>query len=223
MRQPDDVLLLPLADICEMARRHHVLTLVDAAQSVGAIPLDLPRSGVDFYAMSGQKWLCGPEGTGALFVRRDRLSYLAPTFAGFFTLRDLTSYDMSGHFIPAPGASRFETSSVYRPGIRAMAANLSWLQKTIGWDWIYDQIGRTYAYAYDALLTVPKLTMITQAGPQAGLISFNLDGYNPDRVMTSLEEANIVVRTLPEPYCLRISTGFYNDEADIDRLIAHLK
>jgi L-cysteine/cystine lyase len=200
-----------------------VLSLVDAAQSVGAIALDLPASGVDFYAMSGQKWLCGPEGTGALYVRRDRLSLAAPTFVGYKSMGDAARYDYTGYFMPSPDARRYELATIYRPGLKAMIANLTWLADTMGWEWIYARIARLAAYAHDALSRLPGVRVITPPGPQAGLITFTLEGYDPARVMTRLAQADIVLRFIDQPYALRISTGFYNTEGDIDRLIDALR
>jgi L-cysteine/cystine lyase len=213
-------LRLPLAEIVAMGHRHQVLSLVDGAQSAGAIPLDLPASGVDFYAMPGQKWLCGPEGTGALYVRRDRLSLLWPTFAGFLTVGMTGAADMTGYFVPAKGATRYEVGTINRPAAEAMAANLTWLAETVGWDWIYERIAHLAEYARNSLSRLPGVTVIT---PQAGLVTFNMEGYDPARVTTKLVEDEIILRFLEQPYALRISTGFYNTEADIDRLISALE
>jgi L-cysteine/cystine lyase len=214
---------LPMEEIVALGHRHHVLSLVDGAQSVGAIPLDLPASGVDFYAMPGQKWLCGPEGIGALYVRPDRLSQVAPTFVGYGTIAGTGSYDLTGHFMPTEGARRFEVGSVYRPAIQAMVTHLTWLAETIGWEWIQNRIEHLAEYSRTALSNLEKVTVITPPGPQAGLISFTLEGYDPARVVTKLAEAGIILRFLQKPYALRISTGFYNSEADIDRLIDALQ
>ncbi len=214
---------LPLAPLATMARRHGVLTLVDGAQSAGAIPLDLPASGVDFYALPGQKWLCGPEGIGALYVRRERLALVAPTFAGYASLENPTLYDLTGYFLPARGARRFETGTVYRPAMRAMADNLDWLEREVGWEWVYGRIAHLFDYTRRALSDLPGVTLITPPGPQAGLLTFTLDGYDPARIVTRLAEQGIIIRFLPHPYALRVSTGFYNTPADIDRLIAALQ
>ncbi len=213
---------LPLKEIVAMGHSHHVLSLVDGAQSAGAIALDLPASGVDFYAMPGQKWLCGPEGIGALYVRQDRLSMVWPTFVGYTSMEG-GMYDLTGHFMPAQGARRYEVGTIYSPGIQAMVANLAWLAETAGWPWIYARIAHLAGYAHQALSQLAGVTVITPPGPQAGLITFNLDGYDPARVATRLEEEGIVLRFLPDPYALRLSTGFYNTEADIDRLVAALQ
>lgn len=210
---------LPMSQIAQLAQKHHILTLVDAAQSAGAIPLDLPASGVDFYAMPGQKWLCGPEGTGALYVRRDRLSLLNLTFSGFLSLRTPMDWDFTGYFLPAEGAKRFEVGSVYRPGIHAMAANLAWLADEIGWDWIYGRVAHLSQFTYQALQAIPQVKLLTQPGPQSGLTCFVLEGYDPARVVAKLAEEKIIIRFLGHPYCLRVSTGFYNTEQDIARLV----
>lgn len=214
---------LPLREIAAVCRRHHVLSIVDAAQSFAAIPLDLPALGVDAYAMPGQKWLCGPEGTGALYIRTESLSLFNMSFAGFFSLKTPMDWDFTGHFMPAPGAKRFEVGSIYRPLMHATAANLRWLEEEVGWEWIYGRIAALSTYVYEQLQTIPQVEMVTRAPAESGLNSFFLTGYDTARVVAKLAEENIVIRFLGHPYCLRVSTGFYNSEADIDKLIAALR
>jgi L-cysteine/cystine lyase len=215
---------LPLAEIVAMAHQHNVLVLVDGAQSAGAVPLDLPATGVDFYALPGQKWLCGPEGTGALYVRKDRLSLVSPTFVGFLTLEDINGYDLSGNFLPArDSARRFEVGSLYRPGIFGLLANLKWLEDTIGWEWIHQRIAHLAEYARNVLQELPGVTILTPPGPQAGLVTFNVEGLDPAKTMAKLAKDDLILRYIRHPYALRISTGFYNTEEDIDRLVAVLQ
>ncbi len=214
---------LPVKEIVEMARRHHVLCLIDAAQSVGAIPIDMGKLGADFYAMPGQKWLCGPEGIGALYVRKESLSFISPTFMGLFSLEKFSSHDPTGYFLPARTTRRFEVGTIHRPGIKAMVANLEWLSETIGWDWIYARIAHLANYAHQALRQLPNVNMITPQNAQSGLVTFQLEGYKPDRVMVKLLQDNIVLRFVGHPHALRISTGFYNTEADIDKLVIALQ
>ncbi|MER3485696.1 MAG: cysteine lyase, partial [Chloroflexota bacterium] len=72
--------VMPLAEIAALARERGILIIVDGAQSVGQIRVALHELGVDAYAMSGQKWLCGPNGTGALYLRRDRFADITPVY-----------------------------------------------------------------------------------------------------------------------------------------------
>lgn len=208
--------LLPLKEIVALAHRRGVLVLVDGAQSVGATPLDLPASGVDFYAIPGQKWLCGPEGIGALYVRRDRLSLLRPTFVGVFSLRDSESYTLSGDFLYASGARRYETSSIFRPGVSAMLASLNWLETTVGWEWAFERIHTLAERARELLGELPGTTILTTSD-HAGLIAFTIDGLDPTAIASTLRERNIILRTIPvaNGYVLRVSTGFYNTEEEL--------
>jgi L-cysteine/cystine lyase len=215
---------LPLQNIVTMAHQHNVLVLVDAAQSAGSIPLDLPATGVDFYAFTGQKWLCGPEGIGALYVRQDRLSLVSPIFVGFSTLENIDGYDLSGNFLPArDSARRFEVGTIYRPGIYGMLANLKWLDETVGWDWIHQRIEHLAEYARNTLRKLPGTTILTPPGGQAGLVTFNVAELDPTKTMLKLSNDGIIVRFIRHPYALRISTGFYNSEEDIDRLVTALR
>lgn len=216
-------LCLPLDDIVTMAHRHHVLTVVDAAQAIGAIPLDLPASRVDFYAMSGQKWLCGPEGTGALYVRRDRMNELAPTFVGYAAMDRFAGHDWTGYYMPQPDARRYEGGTVYRPAISGMLANLTWLRDRVGWPWIHRRIAEVADYARRALRETSGVTVLSPAGARAGLVTFAVEGYDPARLVVKLSQEKITLRYIPDPYALRISTGFFNTEADIDRLVAALQ
>ena len=216
-------LRMPIECIAAIARERGVLTLVDGAQSAGAIPLELGSSGIDFYAVPAQKWLCGPEGIGALWVRAESLAFLEPTFIGFFSLVDTSSYDLSGNFMPASGAQRFEVGTVYRPAIKAMGVNLEWLSQELGWQWIHARIAGLAERARRALLEIPEVEMVTRAGAGSGLITFALRGYDPRRVVAELEKSDIVVRNLGDPEALRVSTGFFNDDEDISRLVEGLR
>lgn len=214
---------LPLADIAALTRQRNVLLLVDGAQAVGVVPLDLPRLGVDFYAMTGQKWLCGPEGVGAFYLRREHLNLVAPTYVGFASMDYQAQHDWSGYYMPQPDARRYEVGTIYRPGVKAMVENMRWLRETVGWEWIHTRILELARYAHQKLKATPGVTLLSPARPQTSLTVFNLDGYDPPRVVLKLAEMDIILRYISEPYALRISTGFFNTETDIDRLVEALQ
>lgn len=215
-------LRLPLAQIVKDVHEHGAFVLVDGAQSGGAIPIDVQSSGVDFYAITGQKWLCGPEGLGALYVRPDRMGQIHPHWVGFSSMMYPSKLDYAGYFIPNEGARRFETGTIYRPAVFAMLNNLEWLNSTVTWGSIYNRIEGLAGYAWYALKDMGA-TMITQPNAGSGLITFNIDDHDPKVVTKKLLDQDIVVRWLADPYALRIATGFYNNEADIDQLVDALK
>ena len=215
-------IVMPMKEICDLAQEQDIITLVDGAQSIGAIPLSVEASGVDAYAFPGQKWLCGPEDIGGLYVRKQRLTDIEPTFTGFMSLKDTTAEDVNGYYLPAAGAKRFQVGLVYRPAIQSMLANLRWLRSQVGWEWIFNRITHLSNIAYKALQEVPGVEILSPTGTP-GLITFTLDGYEPIRVVLQMEKEGVVIRSLDHPSSLRASIGFYNSEAGIEKLCAGLK
>lgn len=206
----------PLAEIIDMAHRHHVLVLVDGAQSAGAIPLDVRGLDVDLYAVPGQKWLCGPEGMGALYVRKDLWGEVLPTWTGFLSVYPGMNYDLTGEFMLAPDARRYEVGSIFRPGLYGMQASLQWLEEEVGWGWAFSRIGALAQEAVGLLAGLPGVRILTPGTP-AGLVSFTIEGQEPEAVVNGLaaRQLPIRIRWVKLLRCLRISTGFYNTSEDL--------
>ncbi|MHB1837211.1 MAG: aminotransferase class V-fold PLP-dependent enzyme, partial [Solirubrobacteraceae bacterium] len=112
-----------------------VPVLLDGAQGVGAVPVDVRALGCAFYAGSGQKWLCGPEGSGCLFVSRDRLDELSVPWPGYMSVANAAEALESG---PAEHAARFDHG--FPPGVRSAwaLASLSVLEES-GLDWVHER------------------------------------------------------------------------------------
>lgn len=215
-------MLLPVRALADLAHAVGALFICDAAQSCGMIPTPVYDLGVDAYACSGQKWLLGPDGTGALFVRRDRIPELAPTFFGYFGIRHGMSDD-EGNFLPTPGAKRYEVATLSPGGLRAFEASLSWIANTVGWDWAYQRIAHLGQYCYDALARLNGVKMLTPRDRMSGLIHFTLPDVAPEELAKRLEAERVIIRSTPEPAACRVSTGFFNTEADIDRMVAAIQ
>ena len=204
--------VLPLREIADLARENELMVVVDAAQSAGQVPVDLHELGIDAYAMAGQKWLCGPESTGLLYVRRDRFPDIAPTYARY------GQFEASGYFLPAAGAMRYEIGEFYSPAIAALAAVLTWLRDDVGLEWAYDRIATLGADFRDRLARVDGVTVVTPAEAMAGLVNFAVAGVAPQEVAARLYERGYTIRYVDYKPCTvsaRASVGWWNTEEEV--------
>ena len=212
--------VLKISEVAYMGREWGIPVLIDGAQSAGAIPIDVKALGVDFYAIPMQKWLCGPDGTGALFVRKEMLHLLSPTYVGYWSIKHEEDFEWE----LLDSAQRFEVGGRQTAAIAGQAAVLKWLEETVGYQWLFERIASLSAYAFKSLKSVPGLTMLTPRQGESGLVSFKLDGHDDTEVVTHLRDKNnMYIRNIPSTKSLRISTGFYNTEEEIDKLVASLK
>ena len=215
---------LPLEEVIDLAHARGIPVLVDGAQSVGVFPVDVTALGADFYALPGQKWLCGPESIGALYVRPDRLATQLPAFCGFHTVQ---RHDGRGDFTLEPTAVRFETGTIDPAAVAGMRASLEWFQNVVEPAWAYGRIADLAAYTRRAIGALDGVRLITPENRQASLVNFLPIGWSPARMaglVAALAERGIIIRSIPhEPYGVRVSCGFYNTEAEIDGLCDALR
>lgn len=216
--------VLPLKEITAMAHAHGVLVLVDGAQSYGQIPLDMHDLEVDYYAMPGQKWMCGPEGTGAFYARAASLEQIEQTIVGpfgmvFGSLAYATqSYDL------APGSQRFDVGSVNMPLLMGQLTSTTWINDELGMPWVTTRAAELGATAARLLAAMPGVEVFTPAERRAGLVTFAVAGIDPEVLMQRLfAEHNISLRFVTQyinnPRANRLATGFYNNEEDLQRLV----
>jgi len=206
---------LNISEVGYMGREHGIPVLIDGAQSAGAIPIDIHALNVDFYAIPGQKWLCGPDGTGALYARRESLNYVTSTYVGYWSAEDAHATEWKLQ----ENARRFEVGGRQTAAIAAQAQALRWLEETVGHQWLYARIAELNTYAARALQAVPGLRLLTPHPGESGLLTFTLERGTPEEIVTYLrEQHNIYTRTIPDMNSIRVSTGFYNTEEEIDTL-----
>lgn len=208
--------IMPLRELAREARQRGILTIVDAAQAAGQIPVNLHDLGVDAYALSGQKWLCGPGGTGALYVRRDRLGTIRPTYLRYGT------FDPAGFVVPTPGAARYEMGERYDPATRAQLAGLRWLVDDVGLDWLYSRIAALGRRCWDKLHEILGTTIITPRDRMAGIVCFNVGGWPEKALADALYTKGFTVRHVdqkPCPLTVRVSTGWWNTEDEVDGFV----
>lgn len=208
--------VLPVRAICEAAHRHGVLVLVDGAQSFAAMEVDVRQLGCDFYAAPGQKWICGPEGIGFLYVSQSALSQVLVTFAGYFTVE---KFSLHGGMLPKDNAQRFEQGTAQPANFAGALAACRWHTDEVGSQWAYARIRRLAQLARESLANVPGIRVLTPA-EAAGLVTFEVEGVAPEAAVKALREQGIIARTVPDPSAVRLATGFYNTEEEIERVVA---
>ena len=209
--------IVPLREIAEVARQREALLIVDGAQAAGQIALDLDELGVDAYAMAGQKWLCGPEATGALYVRRERFAEIAPTF-----LRYAERLDPSGYLVPVPSAMRYEIGEFYGPALLAQEAALRWLRDEVGLAWAYARTATMGLRCWDGLHKIEGVSVVTPRERMAGLVCFTVAGMTPQEVAARLYERDVTIRYVdyrPGPTVARVAAAWWNSEEEVDRLL----
>ena len=212
--------VLPVGEVATVAHERGIPVLVDGAQSAGAIPIDVKALGVDFYAIPMQKWLCGPDGTGGLYTSREALNSVTCTYVGYFSVKHEEDVDWA----LMDTAQRFELGGRQTAAVAGQTAVLNWMAETIGMDWIYKRISTLNAYTCNSLQTIPGVTLLTPQPGASGLVSLTFEGHDDAEVVKKLsQEQNIYIRNIPSNHALRVSTGFYNTEEDIDRLVQALR
>ncbi len=218
---------LPVKEIVEMAHSHDVLVSVDAAQSYGALHLDMHDLGVDFYACSGQKWMCGPDGTGAFYVKASSLGELEQTLGSGGMVRGTLDY-YGGTYAPAVGAARFDTAGRNTALLAGQQAATKWILEDVGVEWASNHITELAHATYDQIAALNGVTMVTPREALAGLIAFNVEGIDPPDLSARLAaEHNVTIRFVNKyinnPDAARVSVGFYNNDEDVAKLIAGIK
>ena len=209
--------VLPLAEIVKVCHQTGVKVLVDAAQSVGVLPLNLIESGVDFYAFTGHKWWCGPEGLGGLYVSAEALADLHPVFIGWRGIVTDANAKVLGW---KSGSQRYEIATSAYPlyaGLRS-AITLQHEWGTI--EERYAEICRLSKYLWERLSELPDVECLRTSAPEAGLVSFRLSNGMPHKKLVDLlEKQGIMVRTILNPDCVRACVHYFTTEAEIDKLV----
>jgi selenocysteine lyase/cysteine desulfurase len=196
----------------ELARLE-VPVLLDGAQGVGAVPVDVRALGCDAYAGAGQKWLCGPDGSGMLYVSKALMERIAVTRRGYGNLSD-----------PSAGlgaclhedARRFDAPALSAETLAGALAAIEVLEDT-GWGQLHER-SRTLAEELARSLRARGREVATRG--ESTLVSFS--SPDPEAERTRLAELGVVLRDIPGRPWLRASVGAWNDERDLQRLLSAL-
>jgi L-cysteine/cystine lyase len=215
--------VLPLAKIVKVCRNYSnrpIRILVDAAQSVGSLPLNLSEIGVDFYAFTGHKWWCGPAGVGGLYIHPEAIAEIQPTFVGWRAV----NIDAKGELLGWKNdGQRFEVATSAYPeyeGLRAaIAIHQQWgtpLER-------YQKICQMSQFLWQELSKLDKIQCLKTSPPEAGLVSFQVKGGSHLQIVNELEKQGFFLRTIADPDCIRACVHYFTLASEIEKLVATIQ
>ena len=217
----------PVRDICKLARKRGITTVVDGSQAVPHMVVDVAAIGCDFYAFTGHK-VCGPTGTGALWARREHLQAMPPFLGGGEMIKEVSFEGTT--FNDAP--HKFEAGTPNIAGFVGLGAAVDYLQG-IGLDAIQTREAELLAHFTEELSMVDGLRLIGTAKDKAAVVSFLVDGAHAHDLATLLDLEGVAVRS--GQHCAhpllqffgvaatcRASLAFYNTHEEIEAFMAAL-
>ena len=218
--------IAPVKEIVALAKNVDAKVVLDAAQSVPHMVIDVTKLGVDALAFSGHK-MCGPTGIGVVWARQEFLTQWSPYMVGGGMIRRVTDEDATWEDAPA----KFEPGTPNISGAIGLGAAVEYL-KSIGMNAIHAHEQALTQYFVAKLKEIPRVTIVGPVtGSRAGVVSFTLDGVHPHDAATALNAQGIAVRTghhCAQPLMrklgitgtIRASLYLYTSKEDIDRLVA---
>jgi cysteine desulfurase/selenocysteine lyase len=217
--------IMPVEAIVALAHARGVPVLLDGAQAVPHLPVDVRRLDCDFYAFSGHK-LYGPTGIGVLYGRERLLEAMPPWQGGGDMIRSVSFTGTTYNGLPA----KFEAGTPNMGGAVGLAAAIDYLE-AIGLERVGAFEHGLLDYATRRLQAIDGLTIVGTARAKASLVSFTLEGVHPHDLGTILDQDGIAIRTghhcaqpvmefFGIPATARASFALYNTRAEIDRLAA---
>ena len=209
---------LPLEAIGRICVSAGALLIVDGAQSVGHIPVKIKNTGVDVYTISGQKWLMGPDGTGAVYIRRGAGKKIQLSSASFRSAQTKRLKTLS--FTPEPSAMRYEVGTLNTPGFIGFRTAVEQFKRT-GPVSIEKRILALANRLLSQIRPIKNVEVITpEGGAQSGLVSFRIKNVESQKVVDRLyRKHQIILRAVvTEPPAVRASIHYLNTEEEMDSI-----
>jgi cysteine desulfurase/selenocysteine lyase len=218
----------PIRQICEMAHSHNIPVLVDGAQAVPHLAVNVQELDCDFYAFSGHK-LFGPTGVGILYGKATLLEAMPPYQGGGHMISSVTFEKTLYNSLPA----KFEAGTPNIAGTIGLGVAIEYLNR-IGIEAITAYERELLSYATEALSEIRELRLIGTAKQKTGVLSFVLDGIHPHDIGSILDREGIAIRAghhcaqplmtrFGVPATARASLVFYNTKEEIDALVSGIR
>jgi cysteine desulfurase / selenocysteine lyase len=217
-------LVMPVKEICTMARSRNIWTFLDGAQSAGMMPFSLHDIGCDAYATSGHKWLLGPKETGFLYVRKEMQDRVTPLFIGAYSaLYDFIKFTYS--YVGT--AMRYEYGTVSIALRSGLGAAIDFIQR-IGIDAVWKRDRMLADHLYEGLRSIPGVTVLSSpiSGLRSAMTSFTHKSHPYLEIQKHLEtKYNMRTRGVSEGGlgAVRISTHIYNTLEEVDCVLAGVR
>ena len=220
---------MPIAAVAAQLQQHPTqpFLLVDAAQSVGQIPVSEAAAAADIYAFTGHKWACGPEGLGGVALSERVLSDAHPTVIGWRSLQDETRAVPDD---PDPfhhDSRRFEVATSCVPLMAGLRCSLDLLEQEGSSDERLKRIRSLSEQLWRELHSIPGVSPLLDGAPPAGLVSFQMHpeaaGATPAEVVKALGGQQVWIRDLADPLCLRACTHVCTTQNDIAKLTDQIR
>ncbi|MEN9565881.1 MAG: hypothetical protein RLZZ69_1077 [Cyanobacteriota bacterium] len=216
--------VLPLKAIAQACHNYPanntIRVMVDAAQSMGSLDLNLPELEIDYYAFTGHKWLCGPAGVGGLYISQSAFADLNPTFIGW---RGVEMNTQGKPIAWKQEGAKFEVATSAYPeyeGLRsAIAIHQAWGSKSDR----YQQICELSKYLWSQLQQIEGVSCMKTTPPEAGLVSFQVTGIEHKQLVDTLEKQGFLLRTIADPDCIRACVHYLTLPEEIDSLLTVIK
>ena len=211
-------LRMPVKEIGELAHRRGAWLLLDGAQTAGHVTVDVRDLDCDFYSIPGQKWLLGPDQTGALYIREDLIPLIEPTGIGYRSAERVLypdGYELRKDIDKLRVSS---TSAALRAGLLAAIGFV----QDVGTKRIEE---RNLSLASSLKAGLASITGVTVLSPMdgpgcSGLVSFTVDRMEPEEAVARLWDSHrVLVREVPYPSCVRASLDFFNTEEEVERVV----
>jgi L-cysteine/cystine lyase len=218
--------VLPLAEIVKVChnysgRHEPVQILVDAAQSVGSLPLNLTELNVDFYAFTGHKWWCGPAGVGGLYIRPEAFETIQPTFIGW---RGINTNECGQLIGWKEDGERFEVATYAAPEYEGLHGAIATHQQWGTARERYQKICQLSEYLWRNLSKINGVQCLKKSLPEAGLISFQVaSNLSHKKLVQQLEKQGFLLRTIADPDCVRACVHYFTLPSEIEQLVEAIK
>ena len=216
----------PIQEICDTANTNNIPILVDAAQAIAHLPVDVQKLDCTFLAFSGHK-MYGPTGVGVLYGKKDVLNEMPPVQGGGDMILSVSFEKTVYNELPY----KFEAGTPNIAGVTALGAAADYITK-LGWDFIEEREELLMTYAKAQISAIDGVRIIGQA--ESGAVSFVMDNIHPHDIGTIVDRAGVAIRTghhcaqpLMESFGIaataRASFSIYNTTEEVDALVKALK